>query len=215
MSADEIFDRLQTCVIEMDAEGAVAAAEQALAEGLDPIVCIEKGLAKGMKEISDRFDRAEVFVPQIILSAEAFSDAVAVLTRDIKGGLASRAKIIVHTVEGDIHDIGKNILGILLQANGFEVFDLGRDVPVADVIEEAIARDVDVISGSALMTTTMPSQREIIKELTERGLRDRFKCVFGGAPTSQQWVDQIGADGWADNAATGVDLMAEITSLGK
>jgi len=212
MSEKEMYERMKNSVIEMDTDAAVAAAKDALAQGFDPIACIENGLSEAMKEISDRFDRAEVFVPQIILASEAFTAAVEVLTADLKGGVASKGKVIVHTVEGDIHDIGKSILGILLQANGYEVIDLGRDVLVNNVVDAAVQNDVDVISGSALMTTTMPAQREIIQELQDRGLRDKYKCVFGGAPTSQEWVDSIGGDGWADNAAAGVDLIRELVS---
>jgi trimethylamine corrinoid protein len=210
MTEQEIYERLKTSVIEMDADEAKSAAKDALGEGLDPIACIDQGLAEGMKEISDRFDRAEVFVPQIILASEAFTAAVEILTADIKGGVPAKGKVIVHTVEGDIHDIGKSILGILLQANGYDVIDLGRDVPVGNVVDVAVEKDVDVITGSALMTTTMPAQREIINELKDRDLRDKFRCVFGGAPTSKEWTDSIGADGWADNAAAGVDLIREL-----
>lgn len=195
----------------MDAEAAKAAAKDALAQKIDPLVCIEKGLSEGMKEVSDMFDRAEIYVPQIILCAEAFTGAVQILAPHIKGGISAKAKLIVHTVEGDIHDIGKSIFKILLEANGFEVIDLGRDVPVSKVVDAAVENNVDFITGSALMTTTMPGQREIIKELKDRGIRDKFKCVFGGAPTTKEWVDSIGGDGWADNAAEGVNIVQELT----
>ena len=210
MSQEEILERLKKTVIEMDAEGAKAAAEDALAQKIDPITCIDKGLSEGMKVISDMFDRAEIYVPQIILSAEAFTDAVEILAPHIKGGYSAKGKLIVHTVEGDIHDIGKGILAILLQASGYEVIDLGRDVPASDVVDAAVENDVDLITASALMTTTMPGQREIIKELKDRGIRDKFKCLFGGAPTSKEWVDSIGGDGWADNAAEAVNLVGEL-----
>lgn len=211
MSEKEIFERLKQSVIDMDADAAKAAANDAIAQNMEPIDCIEKGLSQGMMVISDMFDNAEIYVPQIILSAEAFTDAVDILAAHIEGGYSAKAKIIIHTVEGDIHDIGKNIVGIMLQANGYEVIDLGRDVPVADVVDAAVERDVDIIAGSALMTTTMPSQREIINELKDRGIQDKFKCVFGGAPTSKEWVDQIGADGWAENAAEAVDIIRELS----
>lgn len=210
MSQKEIFERLKQCVIEMDSDGAVKATQDALKEKIDPMVVIDKGLSEGMKVISDMFDRAEVYVPQIILSAEAFTEAVKILAPYLKGGVVGKGTVIVHTVEGDIHDIGKTILGILLQANGYNVIDMGRDVPVGKVVDSAVENKVDMITGSALMTTTMPSQREIVKELKDRGIRDKFKCVFGGAPTSQEWVDKIGGDGWAENAADGVNLIKEL-----
>ncbi|MCG8640348.1 MAG: corrinoid protein [Desulfobacterales bacterium] len=210
MSEKELHERLKQSVIDMDSDAATEAAREAISLKLDPVACIEKGLSKGMMVISDMFDNAEVYVPQIILSAEAFTDAVDILATAIKGEYASKGKIIIHTVEGDIHDIGKNIVGILLQANGFEVIDLGRDVPVADVVDAAVEHNVDIIAGSALMTTTMPSQREILSELEDRGIRDKFKCLFGGAPTSREWVDQICADGWAENAAEAVTIAKEL-----
>lgn len=212
MSEREMFERLKKSVLEMDEEGARAAANDAIAQKFDPLACIEEGLSAAMKIISEKFDNAEIYVPQIILSAEAFTAAVETLAPHIEGGYAAKGKIILHTVEGDIHDIGKNIVGILLQANGFEVIDLGRDVAIGDVVDAAVEKDVDVIAGSALMTTTMPAQREIVAELKDRNLKDRFKCLFGGAPTSQEWVDQIGADGWAENAAEAVDVVNELIS---
>ena len=210
MSEKEILKRLKTCVIEMDVDGAKAAANEAMAQNIDPLTCIENGLSEGMKVISDMFDNAQIYVPQIIISAEAFTDAVGILAPHVKGGYSAKGKIILHTVEGDIHDIGKNIVAILLQANGYEVIDLGRDVLVGKVVDAAVENDVDCIGGSALMTTTMPAQREIVNELKDRGIRDKFKCLFGGAPTSQEWVDQIGADGWAENAAAAVDVVTEL-----
>jgi trimethylamine corrinoid protein len=212
MAKAEIFERLKQAVLSMDMEGAKVAANDAISQKIDPLDCIEKGLSAAMKVISDKFDNGEIYVPQIILSAEVFTEAVNMFAPHIKGGVSTKGRIIVHTVEGDIHDIGKGILGILLQANGYDVIDLGRDVPVGDVIDAAVEKKVDIITGSALMTTTMPAQREIINELIDRGIRDKFKCLFGGAPTSQEWADQIGADGWADNAATGVDLVTELLS---
>ena len=212
MSEKEMFERLKNSVLEMDEEAAKAAANDAIAQKIDPLACIEGGLSEAMKVISEKFDNAEIYVPQIILSAEAFTSAVDILASHIEGGYSAKGKIILHTVEGDIHDIGKNIVGILLQANGYEIIDLGRDVAVGDVVDAAVEKDVDIIAGSALMTTTMPAQREIVTELKDRGIKDKFKCLFGGAPTSQEWVDQIGADGWAENAAEAVEVVNELTS---
>lgn len=210
MPEKEILERLKKCVIEQDVDGATAAAKQAVAENLDPVKCIDQGLAAGMNVISDLFDKAEVFVPQMIISAESFTEAVEILKPLIKGGYKSKGKVICHTVEGDIHDIGKNIVRILLDASGFETIDLGRDVPVEHVVDVAVKEKVDMITGSALMTTTMPSQRDIVNTLKERGIRDQFKCMFGGAPTTPEWIKQIGADGWADNGAEAVEVAKRI-----
>ena len=206
MAEKDVLEKLKKSIVEQDVDGAKAAAKQAVSENLDPVKCIDQGLAAGMNVISDQFDKAEVFVPQIIISAEAFMEAVEILKPAIKGGYKAKGKIICHTVEGDIHDIGKNIVKILLTASGFETVDLGRDVPVEHVCDVAEEEKVDMITGSALMSTTMFSQRDIVANLKERGTRAKFKCMFGGAPTSQEWIKEIGADGWAENGAEAVEV---------
>ena len=210
MAEKDVLEKLKKGIVEQDVEGCKAAAKQAVSENLDPLKCIDQGLAAGMNVISDLFDKAEVFVPQIIISAEAFMEAVEILKPAIKGGYKSKGKIICHTVEGDIHDIGKNIVKILLTASGFETVDLGRDVPVEHVCDVAQEEKVDMITGSALMSTTMFSQRDIVANLKERGVRDKFKCMFGGAPTSQEWIKEIGADGWAENGAEAVAVARKL-----
>jgi trimethylamine corrinoid protein len=210
MAEKDVLDKLKKSVVEQDVDGAKAAAKQAVSENLDPVKCIDQGLAAGMNVISDQFDKAEVFVPQIIISAEAFMEAVEILKPAIKGGYKSAGKVIVHTVEGDIHDIGKNIVKILLTASGFETLDLGRDVPIEHVVDVAQEEKVDLITGSALMSTTMFSQREIVAALKERGVRDKFKTMFGGAPTTPEWIKQIGADGWAENGAEAVTVARKL-----
>lgn len=209
MGEKEVLEALKNAVINQDEEGALKAAKDAVAQNLDPMKCIDSGLAAGMKVISDQFDRAEVFVPQIVISADAFMGAVEIFKPLLKGGYKAKGTAIIHTVEGDIHDIGKSILGILLTASGFEVTDLGRDVPVEHVCDVAEEQKIDIITGSSLMSTSMPSQKEIINALKERGVRDKFKVFFGGAPTSEEWVKSIGGDGWAENAPAGVEMIVK------
>jgi len=204
----EILAKLQQSIEEFDSDLAVEAANEAITAGIDPIMAINEGLSKGMQTISNLFDEGEIFVPQILLAAEAFEEAVKILTSVLPEDLkkqASRGKVLIHTVQGDIHDVGKNIVKTMLAASGFEVIDLGRDVPVDEVIRKAKELEVDIISGSALMTTTMPAQREIIKALEEEGIRHKFKCLFGGAPVSPEWVAKIGADGYAENASEAIE----------
>ena len=213
MNKDAIYSKLQKAVEEYDADLAETAAKEALSAGLDPIEAIQLGLSKGMNTISELFDEGEVFVPQILLAAEAFERAVAVLTADISmedKAKATVGKVLIHTVQGDIHDVGKNIVKTMLAASGFEVIDLGRDVPVDVVIAKVKELKVDIVAGSALMTTTMPSQRDIVKGLEEEGIRGNVKCMFGGAPVSPEWVDQIGADGYAENAAEAIKIAKEL-----
>jgi corrinoid protein of di/trimethylamine methyltransferase len=214
VSREEILNKLANSVSDLDPDLAVEAAKEALDAGISPTEAIQDGLAKGMQVISDQFDEGEAFVPQIIIAAEAFESAVAELVKDMsasdKEGI-SRGKVICHTVQGDIHDVGKNIVKTMFAASGFQVIDMGRDVPVDDVVAKAMEEKVDIVTGSALMTTTMPSQRDIVNGLVEAGYRDQVKCMFGGAPVSQEWIDRIGADGYADNAAEAVKVAIELS----
>ena len=215
MSKETILNKLKEAIEQLDKEKAEEAAKEAKAAGIEAMDAIQNGLGQGMNTISELFDEGEMFVPQILLAAEAFESSVAVLTADMleeERNKTKLGKVIVHTVQGDIHDVGKNIVKTMLAASGFEVIDLGRDVPVDDVVQKAIELDVDIISGSALMTTTMPSQRDIIKALEEEGVRDKIKCMFGGAPVSQEWVDKIGADAYGENAAEAIAKAKELMS---
>ena len=207
MSHEEILQKLKSAVEEMDSELAEAAAREAVTAGVDPLVAIADGLSMGMQTMSDLFDEGEMFVPQLVVAAQAFESAVAVLKEAIPEedkGKATRGKILLHTVQGDIHDIGKNIVKTMLSASGFEVFDLGRDVAVEEVVAKAKELHVDIIAGAALMTTTMPAQRDIVSLLKEEGIRDQYKCMFGGAPVSPEWVEKIGGDAYAETASEAV-----------
>lgn len=213
MTKAEALEELKNCIIEVDPDMAEDAAKAAKDAGVDAIEAIENGLSKGMEVVSKQFDEGEMFVPDLLLAAEAFETAVEILTdglSDEEKSKSSSGKILIHTVEGDIHDIGKNIVKTMLTAAGFEVIDLGRDVSVETVVKEAIAQKVDVIAGSALMTTTMPAQKDIIRILEEEGVRDQFKCVFGGAPVSEEWVKKIGADGYSENACDAIDMIKKL-----
>ncbi|CQR72777.1 Methionine synthase [Sporomusa ovata DSM 2662] len=217
MSQSEILAKLKTAVEEMDSELSEAAAKEAIAAGVDPLVAINDGLAAGMQTMSDLFDEGEAFVPQLVVAAEAFDAAVAILKEAIpkdQQDSASKGKVLLFTVQGDIHDIGKNIVKTMLSASGFEVIDLGRDANTEEVVNKAKEYNVDIIAGAALMTTTMPAQRDIISILKEEGIRDKFKCMFGGAPVSPEWVVKIGGDAYAETASEAVEkakaLMAEI-----
>ena len=217
MSQAEILEKLKTAVEEMDSELAEAAAKEAIAAGVEPLVAINDGLGAGMKTMSDLFDEGEVFVPQLVVAAEAFDAAVAILKEaipDDQKDQASKGKVLLYTVQGDIHDIGKNIVKTMMSASGFDVIDLGRDVLTEEVVKQAKEHKVDIIAGAALMTTTMPGQRDVISILKEEGIRDQFKCMFGGAPVSPEWVEKIGGDAYAETASEAVEkakvLVAEL-----
>ena len=213
----KILGKLKTAVEEMETEMAEEAAKEALAAGIDPIEAINDGLAAGMQTMSDLFDEGEAFVPQLVVAADAFEAAVAILTSSMSEedkAKSSKGKVLLHTVQGDIHDIGKNIVKTMMSASGFEVIDLGRDVAVEEVVAKAKEYKVDIIAGAALMTTTMPAQRDIVSLLNEEGIRDQFKCMFGGAPVSDEWVAKIGGDAYAETASEAVEkakiLVAEL-----
>jgi trimethylamine corrinoid protein len=202
MGKTEINAKLKDAIVNLDTDAAEAAATEAVKAGLNPVESIGEGLSAGMQVISDLFDDGKAFVPELMLAAEAFEKAVKILTESMPVGSASTSegKVLLHTVQGDVHDIGKNIVRTILRANNFEVIDLGRDVSVRTVIEKAQELNVDIIAGSALMSTTMPNQRAEVELLQEKGLRDKFICLYGGAPVTAEWCDKIGADGYCDSA---------------
>ena len=213
MRPDQILRNLQRSVEEMEVALAETAAQEAIAAGTDPVLAINDGLALGMKTVSDLFDEGEAFVPHLLVAAEAFETGASILAGSMEKEaikLQARGKVLIFTVKGDIHDIGKNIVKTMLQANGFQVVDLGRDVSAQEAVAQAVAQNVDIIVAAALMRTTMPEQRELVLELKESGVRERFQCLFGGAPVSKEWVVEIGGDAYADSASEAVEIAKRI-----
>jgi trimethylamine corrinoid protein len=207
MSLDTVLNEARESILQSDEEKAVAVARQALAEGLDPLAVIEKGFCEGITRVGDLFGRGELFLPELILSAEVMKKATAIFDQALKGqNVRKRGKILIATVEGDVHDIGKGIVISLMRAQGIEVFDLGREVPVAAIIEKALEYEVDIIGTSALLTTTMTEQKKLEDELRKRGLRERFRTMVGGAPCTKRWADKIGANAYAEDAAEAVKI---------
>lgn len=218
MSKEEIFEKLKECITEMDEDLAEEAANDALEAGLDPLECISDGLSAGMQVMSDLFDEGEAFVPELLMASEAFEAAVKILTSNLSEEARSSARegvVLIHTVQGDIHDIGKNIVKTMLSANNFEVVDMGRDVAVEDVIKKAEEIHADIICGSALMTTTMPAQRDEINLLKEDGIRDKYICMYGGAPVSAEWCETIGADAYSATATEAVTVAKQLMAKKK
>lgn len=205
MSREEILQEAVNAILNSDREKAVAVARRALSEGLDPIEVLSEGFSVGIRKVGDLFGRGEVFLPELMTAAEAMKEASAVLEQAMEDTSAQKkGRMLIATVEGDVHDIGKGIVISLLKTQGIEVFDLGRDVPVDTIIEKAVELDVDIIGTSALLTTTLPEQKKLEDELRRRGLRDRFKTMVGGAPATQRWADRIGADAYGEEAAEAV-----------
>jgi len=211
VSVESIIEAAKQSIIDIDEEKAASVARQALEEGLNPVQVLTEGYSAGIREVGELFSRGEVFLPELILSAEAMKAATEILESAITGAAAEKiGKMIFATVEGDVHDIGKSIAIALIQTQGVEVIDLGRDVPVDKIIEAAEEHGARVIGTSALLTTTMPNQEKLEKALRERGLRDKYKTIIGGAPCTQRWADKIGADAYAEDAGEGVTKVLEL-----
>jgi trimethylamine corrinoid protein len=212
-SEKEILERLRQSVIDYDADAAKRLALEAVKAGVPLQKALDEGLAKGVKEVGERFERMEVFLPQLFLAGEAMEAGTKVLEEEIhKRGMtiATKGTVVIGTVQGDIHDIGKNIIAAFFKAGGFRVIDLGKDVPVGKFIESAEAEKADVVALSALISTTKIEQREFIEELKRRGLREKFIVMVGGAPITDEWSYAIGADGYAKDGVEAVKMVEQI-----
>jgi corrinoid protein of di/trimethylamine methyltransferase len=215
MSKQVILKKLTDAILSFDESVAVAAAQEALDVKVDPLEALEKGLKVGIDIVGAKFARDELFLPHLLMAADALNAAVDVLKKNISQEAADQMNagtIVIATVKDDIHDVGKNILAALLSASGFEVYDVGKDVPVETIIEKAVSVNADIIMASALMTTTMGRQKEILEELEFHKLRDRFLVMVGGGPTTQEWAEKIGADGYGTTAAEAVEVAKKLLS---
>jgi trimethylamine corrinoid protein len=209
MIMPELFAKMNEAIVAGDRETAAALAGEAVREGLDLLEVVEKGYVPGIQKVGDLWEEGEYFLPELISSAEAMKAAMAVLDPEFqKRNLGSRTggRVVIGTVEGDIHDIGKNLVASMLQAGGFEVHDLGADVKLERFIDTAEEVGASLICLSALLTTTMTNQKRLIGLLSDRGLRGKYKVLVGGAPASRKWAEEIGADGYAENAVAAVKL---------
>ncbi|HOX36768.1 MAG TPA: corrinoid protein [Candidatus Brocadiia bacterium] len=212
MESEAILKELARAVVEMDEDGAEAAAHEALRSGVDPYVAITEGLSAGMRRVGELYDTGEYFVPEILVCSDTMNRAIAVLKPHIKAKSDARpVKIILGVIEGDIHDIGKNIVKIMLDAAGFDVQDLGRDVSAAQFVEAARKAGVGIIGISTLMSTTMDNMGKVVRGLEEAGLRQCFQVMIGGSPASAAFAREIGADGYGRNAKEAVDLAENLS----
>jgi trimethylamine corrinoid protein len=214
MTKNEIYPKMCEAIVAGDWNAARALAEEAVQSGLDLLEVVEQGYVPGIQKVGELWERGEYFLPELITSAEAMKAAMAVLDPELnRQNLGTRigGKVVIGTVEGDIHDIGKNLVASMLQAGGFEVFDLGTDVKLERFIDKAEEVGAGMICLSALLTTTMMNQRRFIGLLRDKGLRGKYKVLVGGAPASRKWAEEIGADGYAENAVAAVKLAKSLS----
>jgi corrinoid protein of di/trimethylamine methyltransferase len=205
--SEELFKKMAQAVIDGEEEDAETLAQQVLDEGVDPLEAINKGFTVGMDVVGELYSTGEYFLPDLIMGGEAMKAALAILEPVLKAAGQARevlGKVVLGTVKGDIHEIGKSLVGSMLSANGFEVYDLGIDVASEAFVAKAREYDADIVALSALLTTTMLHQRDVIEHLSEAGLRERVKVMVGGSPVTPDWADRIGADGFAEDAASAV-----------
>jgi trimethylamine corrinoid protein len=206
MSKEELFQEAELAILNHDRDRAEDVARRGLKEGLDPVEFITQGFRNGITRIGDLFGRGEIFMPQLIAAAEAMGIANKILTESLpESAQEKRGKVVIGTVQGDIHDIGKFLVISLLQVNGFEIYDLGHDVEIQKFIDKALEVEADIIGTSALLTTTMTGQKTLEEKLLKEGLKDRFKTMVGGAPITQRWADRIGADAFGEDANDAVE----------
>jgi corrinoid protein of di/trimethylamine methyltransferase len=214
MTAD-IFQRMAQSIIDGDSDVAVALARESIATDLDPLEAISRGFVAGVNTVGEAFGRGEAFLPELVMAGEAMKAAVSTLDPELKKRGSQRqilGKVVIATVEGDIHEIGKSLVATMLAASGFEVHDLGVDAPGDKLIGKALEVDANILAMSALLTTTMVKQREVIEELEKEGLRQRLKVMVGGAPVTRDWVTSIGADGYSEDAIGAVALARKLMS---
>ena len=214
MKKEEIFKNLFDAVVEMNEQKGKDAATLLIKENYDPLEGIENGLSKGMKVIGEKFNKFEIFLPELMMAAGVFDAAMTIFKPHISLDSKSTQKgtVVIGTVKGDIHKIGKDIVAMLLETGGFDVHNIGEDVSTSTFIEEAGKVDADIIALSSLLTTTMAAQKDLIDVLKEIGQREKYLVMIGGAPTSQKWADDIGADIYGEDAERAVSLSIEFMS---
>ena len=210
----EVLRQMAEAVIAGEVEKCVQLAEESQAQGIDPAKAIQEGFSVGMQTVGVEFESGRMFLPEMMQAADAMNAGVAVLKSHIvvnqNQGLEGGGTVLLATIQGDMHDIGKNIVKLLMTTSGFEVVDLGKDVKVSAIVEQAEEKKAEVIGVSALMTTTMAYMPEVLEELEELGIRDRFIVMVGGAPVTEEWAREIGSDGYAKEAVGAVRVAKEL-----
>ena len=214
-SKEELLEKLSECVVEMEDEEVVDVANEYEESGYPALDGIMEGLVDGMNKASDLYDEEEYFVTDLLLCSDAMYSGIDILKPHlpVEENKGEKLKIVIGVVEGDTHDIGKNLVKIMLDTGGFEMYDLGRDVPLDNFVDKAIEVGASLICMSTLMTTTMDGMRIVIEKLKEKGIRDNVKVMVGGSPISQKYANEIGADGYSANAVGAVKLAKRLAGI--
>jgi corrinoid protein of di/trimethylamine methyltransferase len=213
---NELFQKMAQSVLDGDSDTASALAKEAVDTGIDPLEAITKGFVTGVNKVGESFACGQAFLPELVMAGEAMKAAVATLEPEMQKRGVQRTilgKVVLATVEGDIHEIGKSLVGTMLSASGFQVYDLGVDVPAARIIAKVKEVDADIVGLSALLTTTMVKQKEVIDELDKLGLRKKVKVMVGGAPVTRDWVQKIEADGYSEDAIGAIAVAKQVLGL--
>lgn len=215
LDKDKLFQQIADAVVDMEEDTVEELANQSLEEGIDAYETIDQGLAKGMERAGQLFDEEEYFVPELLMCSDAMNVGIDVLKPHLKSDQSGKkGRVVIGVVEGDTHDIGKNLVRLMLESGGFEVLDLGRDIPPAEFVSKAEEYGADIIGIATLMTTTMPGMREVVDILSNKGIREKYKVIVGGGPISPAFAKKIGADGYARNAADAVKVAQELLAIG-
>jgi len=212
MSKD-LLSQITASLVDGDPDLTLSLTRQALQAGLEPMTIIEGGLVPGMDIVGDKFSKGEYFLPHLIISAGGMQQAMELLEPELRARsqqMKISGKVVIGTVQGDIHEIGKSLVATMLSAAGFQVYDLGVDVPVMKLVEKAREVDANIIGVSALLTTTMVRQRDVVEALEDMGLRSKIKVMVGGAPVTGEWVKEIGADGYSEDAIGAVAVAKKL-----
>lgn len=212
MAQEQLYGEISDAIVNLDKDKAIELANRAVAEKFNLLEVIEKGYGDGIRRIGDLWEEGEFFLPELMLGGNIMQESMDILLPSLKesGTSASQGVVVIATIEGDIHSIGKTIVGTMLSANGFDVYDLGADIPAEKIIDTAVEKNADVIGVSALLTTTMFGQKKITDILEEREIRDNFKVIIGGAPVTKEWTDECNADGFAGSAVEAVKLVKNL-----
>ena len=206
MSGQELFDKMIESLIELDRDGVKNAVKKALESDIAPMDILNNGVTLGLQQMGELFNEGELFLPELLLAADISMEVMNDLSERFGVGaqIEKRGKCLIATVEGDMHDIGKSLVGMIFNASGYEVIDAGKDVPNAKLIELVKEHKPDIVGLSSLLSTTMPAQKEFVEMAKEAGIRDSIKIMVGGAPVSREWAEKIGADGYSEDASSGV-----------